>query len=229
MQRAREELEEFKGEFAARTRHELEEHAKHIADVPAAYLHDWFFKEGGKGYNMTQMSKACEIFDPFFLKDASMEELESRAELLVHFDYRHFEEGFIDELKNKLRHAKEHTLRPYNFDRLKDTRQYQTRIDRAIKRRKLNNDHEFDWKKDPGERASKIWLWWKERLFQLEFRQIRLALILVVLAQVSSCAVERVFSQLNLVRQKMGDNLSEEMTECYMLARCNGDLNIFVE
>ena len=40
--------------------------------------------------------------------------------------------------------------------------------------------------------------------------------------QVSSCAVERVFPQLKLIRDQCGDNLYEDILEVRMFARCNG-------
>ena len=46
----------------------------------------------------------------------------------------------------------------------------------------------------------------------------------VVLTQISSCAVERVFSQLKLIVESCGENLMEDMLEIRMLLRNNGDL-----
>ena len=57
-----------------------------------------------------------------------------------------------------------------------------------------------------------------------DFKYFRHALILVVLTQISSCYVERVFSQLKLVRDACGDNMLEDMVEIRMFCRCNGDL-----
>ena len=47
---------------------------------------------------------------------------------------------------------------------------------------------------------------------------------LIVLTQVSSCAIERVFSQLNLIREACGDNMLEDMLEIRMFERNNGDI-----
>ena len=105
---------------------------------------------------------------------------------------------------------------------------YQTRLDRAIKRRKLQLDHEFDWKKDPGERAHRIWEWWKLRMIDNpDFTFIRNCIRRVVLAQLSSCSVERVFSQLTQIQNTVGNNLFQEMINNYMYLRCNGDLKVY--
>ena len=43
--------------------------------------------------------------------------------------------------------------------------------------------------------------------------------------QLSNCAVERVFSQLNLIRESCGDNMMEDMLQIRMFERCNGELS----
>ena len=57
-----------------------------------------------------------------------------------------------------------------------------------------------DWKKDAGEKAKRIWEWWKDIVVDnKEFPCFSTALRLLWV-QVSSCAVERgVFSQLKLI------------------------------
>ena len=106
------------------------------------------------------------------------------------------------------------------------------------KRRNLHLDHEpdnrttleEDWKKHPGERASRIWEWWRKRIHETKNPKLKFfarAVRAVVLTQLSSCAVERVFSQLKLIHDACGDNMMEDMLEIRMFERCNGDLSIF--
>ena len=45
------------------------------------------------------------------------------------------------------------------------------------------------------------------------------------MTQLSSCAVERAFSQLKLIRDACGDNMMEDQLEVRMFERCNGDLD----
>ena len=45
---------------------------------------------------------------------------------------------------------------------------------------------------------------------------------LVVLTQTSSCFIERVFSKLKLIRDAVGDNMLENITEIRLLVQCNG-------
>ena len=80
-----------------------------------------------------------------------------------------------------------------------------------------------DWKVDPGEYACTIWEWWKPRVGTFPFHA--LALRLVVLAQLSSCFVERVFSRLKMRRDVCGDNMKEDMNEIRIFLQYNGDLS----
>ena len=47
----------------------------------------------------------------------------------------------------------------------------------------------------------------------------------IFLSQMSGCAVERVFSQLKLIRDACGDNLMEDTLDTRMFERCIGKLN----
>ena len=53
------------------------------------------------------------------------------------------------------------------------------------------------------------------------------AIRLIVLAQLSSCSVERVFSVLERIRQVTGEHVKEDMMvmEIRLMLQCNGDLD----
>ena len=70
--------------------------------------------------------------------------------------------------------------------------------------------------------SERIWSWWKHRS---NFRSCYTALRLVVLAQYSSCFVERVFSRLKLICDTCGQNNLEDLTEIRLMLQCNGELN----
>ena len=83
-------------------------------------------------------------------------------------------------------------------------------------------------KRNPGEKASRIWEWWRLRICESKNPNLTFfakAIRVVVLTQLSSCAVERVFSQLKLIRDTCGDNMMEDMLEIRMFERCNGNLS----
>ena len=50
-------------------------------------------------------------------------------------------------------------------------------------------------------------------------------LIMCVLAQLSSCSVDRVFSKLERIRKATGEHLKEDMCEVRLLLQCNGTLD----
>jgi hypothetical protein len=81
----------------------------------------------------------------------------------------------------------------------------------------------LDWKQDAGEYAQRIWQWWKP--MRKKFPIHGVAIRLIVLAQLSSCSVERVFSRLDKVREVTGDNLKEDIMEVRLMLQCNGDLD----
>ena len=82
---------------------------------------------------------------------------------------------------------------------------------------------------DVGEKACRIESWKVQFTDTTMFTYFRFALRLAVLSQMSSCSVERVFSQLQLIREICGENMMEDMTKICMFMRCNGDLNVSME
>jgi len=80
-----------------------------------------------------------------------------------------------------------------------------------------------DWKKDPGERGRRIWIWW-HRVHQIEkgsleaFWQVARS---VVLNQASSASVERVFSQLNCICRTIGVGALDETVCARLMMRVN--------
>ena len=57
----------------------------------------------------------------------------------------------------------EHANQDYDWESIKPSKQYETRLDKRRKRRKLDKDFQFGWKNDPGEKANRIFEWWKVR------------------------------------------------------------------
>ena len=115
----------------------------------------------------------------------------------------------------------------HDLDEIKPTRQYKTRLQKRIKKNKMSAA-EVDWKDDAGEYAERIWQWWKPETRRTKFPFHALALRLIVLTQLSSCSVERVFSKLEGIRKVCGEKLYDDMAEVRLLLRCNGDLEPLV-
>jgi len=224
----RKNMEALKAKFPHRTVEELVEYGKRLTRPAIDYFKKHWTKEDGALYHVQMSARACQFLDPLQLRELSIDELELLVDELRHFKFKEFTPAFLVGVKIELKRAKEEALKEFDFESMPRSRRYETRLDRAIKRRKLQDDHDFDWKKDPGERAHKIWEWWKLRMIDNpDFSHIRKCIRLVVLAQLSSCSVERIFSQMQQIRDAVGDNLFSEMAKNYMYLRCNGDLDVY--
>jgi hypothetical protein len=88
-----------------------------------------------------------------------------------------------------------------------------------------NNFRYSDWKHDVGERARRIYDWWRvvmnEKRGVSKFQE---AVRIIATTQVSSAAVERVFSQLTFIRRAIGDLATREVLETRAYVRCNNDM-----
>ena len=113
----------------------------------------------------------------------------------------------------------------HNLDDIKPSKKFYTRMERRAKRKNipLNEEQlELAWMYDDAEYASRIWEWWKLRVRKFHFYAV--AIRLVVLVQMSSCSVERVFSRLKLIVDKCGNNMKEDMVLLCIIMQCNGDV-----
>ena len=170
------------------------------------------------------------MINPFVSKEWDLASLELLIDDLVYFEHGHFTNIFLTTMKKELPLAMECANQEYDWESIKPSKQNEKRLDRRRMRKKLDKDFQFDWKDDPGEKATRIFKWWKAMFVvdtdQTQFLCFRLALRLVVLSQMTSCSVERVLFQLELVRDACRDDMLEDMNEIRMLMRCNGDLNV---
>ena len=88
-----------------------------------------------------------------------------------------------------------------------------------------DNFHFSDWKQDVGERSRRVYEWWRVVMNEKKGLQFfQKAVRLIVTVQVSSAAVERVFSQLTFIRRAIGDKATRDVLETRAFIRCNGNL-----
>ena len=74
------------------------------------------------------------------------------------------------------------------------------------KKRRIGDVVNEDWRKNTGERATRIWEWWKPIITDdADFPCFHLALRLIAIIQVSSYAIERVFSQMKKIIDVCGN------------------------
>jgi hypothetical protein len=95
------------------------------------------------------------------------------------------------------------------------------------------NDDNFrypsDWKRDVGERARRVYDWWRvimndNRGVPTFQEAVTVRLIATTTTQVSSAAVERVFSQLTFIRRAVGDLATQQVLETRAFVRCNNSM-----
>jgi len=197
------------------------------------YYNKLFTEKGGDCYNIRQMVEATQIFNPMFLKDNMSETdiyttLYNLADKLKYFHYdKTITDQLLENLKKEMPKLVEEAKRDHDLDRIPSSKRYKTRLQQRIKSKNLPEGSTLKWEDDAGEYAERIWYWWKPRV--TEFPIHALVLRLVVLVQLSSCCIERVFSKLKHIRDRCGEKLYDDMCEVRLFLQCNGDLTDLYE
>ena len=224
-------LEKFNSwlsKFPHQTREELIQHARSVQQPGIDYFNKQFEDPAGDLFKFMQVLDCCNtIFNPLWLKTnaGELHNIKMRAqELLPFFEFPEFHEDFIqaflEEIPQIVSRATDFI---FDWDEIAPSHLFKTRLEKKKKRMEAQVDE--DWRKDPGEKATRIWEWWKPVVVSGEkFPCFSLALRLIGLLQVSSCAVERVFSQMKCVIDVCG-HVHEDLLEVRMNSRCNGDLD----
>ena len=224
----KEKVSEFEREFKYRTVEELLAYCQDIVKPCAQYYTEKFNQPQGDLYRLKKAVYAAQIFDPFFVKDTSVNALNLMADELTHFGYRKFSVFFINELKQEIPTLKEEASKLFDWESVGKRKQYKSRSQRRAKKKSLDGEIIVeDWKQDVGEKASRIWEWWRVRIYEAKNTKLEyfaMAVRVVVLTQLSSCAIERIFSQLKLIVDSCGENMFEDMLEIRMRERNNGKI-----
>jgi hypothetical protein len=77
------------------------------------------------------------------------------------------------------------------------------------------------WKDDPIESARHVWEFWRVHRKNVKIFHNAQAARLIALVQISSARVEKIFSQMKLIRDSCGDSLLEEALFGRVCERCN--------
>jgi hypothetical protein len=198
--------------------------------------------------------QACKLFDPFYLAtDPPMTVLSSLADDLEFFAYPEFDNDFLAKLKEDIPEAIRLAKQEFDWEAIPGSKQYRQRVLGRARREQqriavANAEVDTDapinaavpsqsqvdpddirnydsWQEDAGERSRRIWEWWRGWFMgKNQLLNIRHALRLIVLAQPSSAATERVFSQLQFIRRVCGDSMLEDVLSMRTLVRCNNGL-----
>ena len=166
------------------------------------------------------------LFNPFWLKENHHEvhQIKVRAqEMSPYYGFPEFDNEFIEGFLKEVPHIVQHAQNMiFDWDGIDNSTSFKTLLEQ--KKKRMGCPVDDDWRKDAGEKAKRIWEWWKPIVIDdSNFSFFSLALRLIALIQVSSCAVERVFSQMKCVIDVCG-NVYEDTLEVRMFARCNGNL-----
>jgi hypothetical protein len=82
-------------------------------------------------------------------------------------------------------------------------------------------DDDVTWKDDPIESARHVWEFWRVHRKNMNIFHIAKAARLIALVQISSASVEKIFSQMKLIRDSCGDRMLEETLFGCVCECCN--------
>lgn len=97
------------------------------------------------------------------------------------------------------------------------------KFDLDLKKKIKENPDEYDanrtWQNDRIEQSRRVWEWW--RVMAPKLPRFFTAARLVALVPLSSASVERVFSQVKMIVDQVGDSVLEETLEARVMERVN--------
>ena len=224
--------QEWLTKFPFENERELKAHATSLRNAGTDYFRNQFLTRDGDLYAAKKVADCCAtLFNPLWLegKAGDLEFVRSKVELLQYFDFKEFSDEFMQNIRIEIEGVVDRaTHSNFDWDGIDSSRLFKTRMQKRKKRAAANADIvDEDWRKDAGELATRIWEWWRPIIVDGgKFPYFSKALRLIGLIQVSSCAVERVFSALQRIRELCGDQMLEDMLEVRMHARINGNEQI---
>jgi hypothetical protein len=225
LQKGEETFTQWKAEVGPVTVEEFIAFGKNCVQPGYDYFRKLYVQEQGKLHNLYMALKGAEIFDPLKVKDMTEAATMLQADLLQRFGFPEFTDAFIAGLKEEIPRYRRMARAFFDWSTMEGAEEYEKQRRRRLEAREhdptLRIPEYKRWEDDPAERARRIWLWWRIRVYEVqEFQFITLALRLVALVQPSSCGIERVFSQLKLILDACDDNVLESTLQCRLFERC---------
>ena len=132
----------------------------------------------------------------------------SFGRLIKVFGYNCFTHKFIDTLKMELLNIVEETNFDHDLDKIVLSMEYKFRMEKRVRRKRLDEDTVLDWKLNTGDYSCHIWEWLRPCIAKIHY--LGLAPRLVVLYQLLCCSIERVFSLLKLIQEIYGGGMLED-------------------
>jgi hypothetical protein len=197
------------------------------------YFKNLYINPDGKLRNLFLAFRGALIFDPMFLAEITVTAAHLLINDLLRFGFEEFNPQFISGMKLELKKLMTQAKQDFPWDTLPGAAKYDADVTKAVEARLSDAldpatrvpNTPLTWREDPNERARRIWLWWKVRVYEVQdYRFFNVALRLVALVQPSSCSLERDFSQLKVIVDACGQMLQGTL-ESRMYERCNNGPN----
>ena len=221
---------------------EFLEYAKNNLSKGLDYYDKIYLKPDGKLFSLKKAFESGAIFDPDILRAKPTEVIEILIGQLCHFQFPEFngDKRLLEEMKAQLSYLLKHLeTKVTNWDGLIGAAEYNKKLaardakaaaakakgettdigeQKSWKRERVRKS----WKDDPGERARRIWEFWRALVNGTGlFPAWKHAIRLVVLVQPSSAAAERIFTQLKNIVDACGESMLPDMLEHHLFQRCN--------
>lgn len=184
-----------------------------------------FTDPGGDYYDLRQIYRLARIFNPRIANGLDVNTIEEAIDELHRFKMPEFTAAFRENMKKEIAAYKAElnatALRNGTdndfWSSVPGAKEYDESL--AAKNSKSPALPDKTWLDDPIEKARRLWEWWRAN--HNKFTYFSKAARLVVLVQTSSCAVERVFSQVKYILETVGDLVLEESLEARLMERIN--------
>ena len=156
---------------------------------------------GGDMYRIKIGFRGARVFNPLVLREMDLNASWLLIDDLALLGLRKFTPQFLDGMKAELPAVLAHAARDFDWSTVPGAADF----DASIRRSDAAADVSFAWQLNPGEKARRIWEWWRARIRKSdELVFFKIAVRLVVLVQASSAAVERANSQLKRIFDVVG-------------------------
>jgi hypothetical protein len=183
-----------------------------------------FIAQNGNYRSIISAYTTAEVLNPIAAVSMSVLEISNAMKNLgKDFGFDEFREGhgIIDDMILEIDSYK--AIATYANDEfwnnLDGSSKYDEKLATRIRNGTIGDD--VTWKDDPIESARRVWEFWRVHRKNVKIFHIAKAARLIALVQVSSASVERIFSQMKLIRDSCGDNMLEETLFGRVCERCN--------
>jgi hypothetical protein len=195
---------------------QFKDYGKMVVQDGLTYYTDKFIAPSGRYYDIMQCYRAASLFDPIKAQEKTVQQLESLVDELAYFKFTKFSPIFLNRMKKEIPIYLALARNPaFDWDELPGAKDW------ALAEQKGGGGR--IWQDDKAEVARRIWEWW--RLHREKFTYFKDAVRLVVLVQVSSASIERVFSRLRLILDMTQQHVLHDAVLLRLMLKINRKYN----